>query len=436
MGIAGSALPEKLSLDELKNLCGNEFKEDLYHALKDGDGTVNKDKFLAIATNSQEREVMNLFFSFVGMKSKEMESKTFVKLCKDCKLMNKKNFTSTDCDLLFSKTKAKLSLSSKGVGYTVFRDYLLPGVAEKKGVSMEKLIEKLAQSEGPVLHATHADSVKFHDDQSTYTGAHAKGGPSFTPDGSAVRMEDHLDRKDADVRGVKEGEGQSTAAGTGPKPVGHSEEQHDAALKLQAIQRKREAKKKVTELKEIKVAAENVDHDKHFDKPKDDATERDVQTVFNKFCGSADKNGQMDSRTFLKLCKDTGLIQKKFTAGDADLAFQKAKTIASAPGAGAYSSGVVHGKRVEYSVFRSVAVPIIAEKTKQSIDDVLSTIASCAGPVLHATQAQATRFHDDQSTYTGAHSQGGPSFHKGDTGGAVEMEGLLDREEANVRGIK
>merc|ERR1711988_960898 len=30
---------------------------------------------------------------------------------------------------------------------------------------------------GPVLHATHAENVRFHDDKSTYTGTHARGGP-------------------------------------------------------------------------------------------------------------------------------------------------------------------------------------------------------------------------------------------------------------------
>ena len=111
----------------------------------------------------------------------------------------------------------------------------------------------------------------------------------------------------------------------------------------------------------------------------------------------------MDSKTFAKFCRDTKLLDKKFAAADADLIFQKTKAKASAPGAGAYSSGVVHGIKVRYDLFRTVALPSIAEKKGMSIMDLIRFLASAPGPSLNGvTQQEAVRFHDDKSTYTGA----------------------------------
>jgi hypothetical protein len=111
----------------------------------------------------------------------------------------------------------------------------------------------------------------------------------------------------------------------------------------------------------------------------------------------------MDSKTFIKFLRDCDQITKTFTSGDADLIFQKTKAKASAPGAGSYSSGVVHGKRVNYEVFRAIAIPCLAEKKGKTIESLLETLASCTGPSMNnVTTAQANKFHDDVSTYTGA----------------------------------
>lgn len=114
----------------------------------------------------------------------------------------------------------------------------------------------------------------------------------------------------------------------------------------------------------------------------------------------------MDSKTFIKLLRDSGTIDRKFTSGDADLVFQKTKAKASNPAAGAYSSGVVHGKRVNFEVFRAVAIPAIAEKKKQEVEKIVAFFAVAEGPVMHGTTtAEAVKFHDDQSTFTGTHAQ-------------------------------
>ncbi len=122
-----------------------------------------------------------------------------------------------------------------------------------------------------------------------------------------------------------------------------------------------------------------------------------------KYCEKT--NGEMDSKTFIKYLKDTNIINNKFTSGDADLVFQKTKAMASAPSAGAYSQGVVHGKRVNFSVFRAVAVPILAEKKGISVANIVTKMGLVDGPVMtNVTVAQSNKFHDDPSTFTGTHA--------------------------------
>ncbi len=120
--------------------------------------------------------------------------------------------------------------------------------------------------------------------------------------------------------------------------------------------------------------------------------EQKVKELFMKFC----PNGEMDSRTFIKFCKDCHIISKKFTAGDADLVFQKTKAAASHPAAGSYSSGVVHGKRVSYDVFRAISIPAISEKKTIDIVALLHQLGKQSGPTLNnVTAADNVRFHDD-----------------------------------------
>ena len=69
-----------------------------------------------------------------------------------------------------------------------------------QGISVEALQRGIVGSEGPQSNATQAEFVKFHDDQSTYTGVYARGGPTNV-DGSKD-LSSLCDRTAADNRGV------------------------------------------------------------------------------------------------------------------------------------------------------------------------------------------------------------------------------------------
>ena len=125
-----------------------------------------------------------------------MDGKSFAKMCKDTKLIDKK-LTATDVDLIFAKSKAKTDRR------ITFDQWLtaLDHCAEKKGVGLDAVKTIVSASKGPVLKGTKAKSNKLHDDKSLYTGVYAKGGPSTTGDGPDLSFQ--LDRSEADVRGVK-----------------------------------------------------------------------------------------------------------------------------------------------------------------------------------------------------------------------------------------
>ena len=140
-----------------------------------------------------------VFKSFTGGKS-EMSNKEFLKINKDCGLLDKK-YTSTDVDINFSKIKGK---TSKVINFTQLEDGLKLA-ATKKGLDYSTLVSQICKTGGPSYQGTKADFVKFHDDKSLYTGVYAKGGPSTvdTQSGKVSDISQICNRSGADVRGVK-----------------------------------------------------------------------------------------------------------------------------------------------------------------------------------------------------------------------------------------
>ena len=112
-----------------------------------------------------------------------------------------------------------------------------------------------------------------------------------------------------------------------------------------------------------------------------------VSPVFLRFCPS----GEMDSKTFAKFCRDTKLLDKKFTTTDADLTFQKTRAQLH-----------IVAKTINFESFRQYTLPEIAAKRRVDLAEVISRVAVCEGPTLNGvTQADAVRLHDDKDTYTG-----------------------------------
>eukprot|EP00920_Eleutheroschizon_duboscqi_P025840 GHVT01063833.1.p1 GENE.GHVT01063833.1~~GHVT01063833.1.p1 ORF type:complete len:218 (-),score=15.09 GHVT01063833.1:670-1323(-) len=210
-----------------------------------------------------------------------------------------------------------------------------------------------------------------------------------------------------------------------------------------------------------------------------------LQTAFNAFTRGGPT---MDGRTFVKLCKDCKLVDKVVTTIDIDLIFAKVKekgqrtisfsgnltltmytqfscntspatsmprsfpTIASPSQKTEHelctlSSDVtpVTPRQCEDYFLLNSSMPfvncgaaferslkLIAEKKKLPLFKIVEQVQSAKGPQFVGTTADAVRFHDDKSTYTGVYANGGPS-----TVDTAKSRGAdLTKRPANVRGVK
>ena len=142
----------------------------------------------------------------------------------------------------------------------------------------------------------------------------------------------------------------------------------------------------------------------------------DLTGVFKDYCG---KEPTMEGKSFAKLAKDCGLLDKKLTATDVDLIFAKVKAKTE--------------RRITYAQFMNGLGEFA---TKKGVDKsaVIEKVAQSKGPKLVGTKAEANKFHDDKSLYTGVYAQGGPSTVDKDK--VSDISQTLDRSAADVRGVK
>mmetsp|Transcript_16911 Transcript_16911/g.25495 ORF Transcript_16911/g.25495 Transcript_16911/m.25495 type:complete len:365 (-) Transcript_16911:105-1199(-) len=323
MGAGASTMPSKLTKDDLYKVC-----DEMYDSFKDSDGLVDKEMLIAAAFSGQEKEVYDLYCKFAP--DGKLDAQGFMRLCKAAKLLHKKTFTIADGVRAFEKSRNTSSID-KGekvqyINYNIFRNLLVPDIASKKEVHIDNLIFKLSRVEArvPMLLRKKDDDFDLGD-----LVVHVQ----------AENVDD--DDDDTSVH----------AAGT--------PQQHKAARRIQSCSRMRMASRYVNGLKEINSTA-NVIKEEDFDKPvdKESETEATLERYFKKIC----RTGEMDLSKFVKMCRDCGIIDKCFTSVDVELCFLKARIKASSKECPEYNSGVFHGKRISYKVFREILLRCIVEK--------------------------------------------------------------------------
>lgn len=307
--------------------------------------------------------VERTFKAFCGIKP-GMDGKTFAKLCKDANMVDK-SLTKTDVDLIFAKVVQK---GGRRIGLEHF-DAALELIAEKKGMRLEDVWSHVRCCGGPVLTSTKAETVRFYDDKSTYTGTHAQGGPDPGRKGRGTGL---------------------TWSATTPSSAGVPNSPRDfetimslpglpsALTSVGSIDDGRRGTGRVGSLSEKKIAQQL--------RGKDGT----VEDTFRAYCAN---KPDLDGKSFVKLCKDCEIVDDVFTQIDADLIFAKV---------------VSRGhRRITLHQFE-LALRMMAQKKGVEEDEIFRRVAESEG-VLHAgTQADYVRFFDDKSTYTGTHLYGGP----------------------------
>lgn len=125
-----------------------------------------------LAPGQAERELLlDTFYGFCWARG-DMDGRGFARLCRDCRFVDSR-FTPLDVDFMFSKS---LTRGQRRMDVETF-EAALSQIAARKGVSESAIRRAVAFCPGPLVRATHAGSVRLHDDRGGYTGTHALGGP-------------------------------------------------------------------------------------------------------------------------------------------------------------------------------------------------------------------------------------------------------------------
>lgn len=110
-------------------------------------------------------------------RGKEMNGKNFAKMCKDCLIIDGKNVTTTDVDIVFSKVKAK---SARVITFDQFNTALVELAPKRfKGKSNEEALQQLyglvagkEPANAGVTKVAKAAAVDRLTDTTKYTGSH------------------------------------------------------------------------------------------------------------------------------------------------------------------------------------------------------------------------------------------------------------------------
>ena len=151
--------------------------------------------------------------------------------------------------------------------------------------------------------------------------------------------------------------------------------------------------------------------------------------------GTRQPETQLDGKNFTKLCKDCGIIDKKFTTTDSDIIFSKASTpsLTNVPVSpcrlwpGLCPSVQVKAKaarKLTFTEFKRALEDIAVKKVSSApqswclimcpqpvvlqglnTTDIEEAIVNSGGPKSQATKADYVKFHDDKSTYTGTYAR-------------------------------
>ncbi|GMH71210.1 hypothetical protein TrLO_g8584 [Triparma laevis f. longispina] len=371
-----------------------------------------------------------------------------MKLCKDAKILDS-HLTRTNVDLIFTKVKSK---GTTKLSYDQFIQ-ALHMFAEKKRQSQTKIMLAIAAIRGPTVSGTVADPNRFHDDKSTYTGVHTKGGPTKIDNMNNISLSNLMDRsQNTDVRGVKKGTTDRRIKPTQRKLVPGDiglQAEHELAAEEQMRQMQLQADARHggdipppgppppaggrqdpydipppgppplpgnTPFGAM-LSGSSAQEASHLTTS---SLEDHLYTNFCSFCDTKGGEPKLHSAGFLKFCKDMKIVGKGFTSTDVDLIFQKSK------------SGGNYAKTISYKEFRQVAIPLTAQRRKVTEQALLERCSKVKGKVLHGTVAEANRFHDDKSTYTGVYKAGGPTHNDN----AITLEMLADRSNpGSIRGV-
>ena len=368
----------------------------------------------------QTEDLRATFIDFASYGAREeaaaMDGKALMKLARDARLLSAR-LSPTDVDLIFAKVKAK---GARRVDFDQFVS-ALSLFAQKKGASLERVVGQILDAGGPKTRATKADSVRLHDDRSTYTGVYKRGGPTNVDDvfslatlvdrscrpggatpGSAGGRRPRASIGSAGARSPAVTVGGTPAAAPASASASRRASSGAGALTPPAAGGSRVASSAggdavAQTLEDVFAsfarfgigsaggatppAAAGAGSASKSRKPAFDTLTR---TPTNAARGPATPDGAvlMDGFRFAKLCREAGLVDgKALTATAVDLIFTKVKPRGA--------------KKIGFDEFAH-ALGLLAQAKGAPAADVAAAVERCGGPAVGgATTPGAVRFYDD-----------------------------------------
>lgn len=331
-----------------------------------------------------------------------MDGRTFAKLVKDCRLDEGRGFTRNDIDLVFAKVKAR---SARTIGLPEF-EQALHMIAQRKGCEVGIVHRAIENSDGPHVTATQADNVRFHDDDGTADAsagtahsnsrarqpsphrAHTLSAPggaaavSHSPSprrsstiGNAGRDYRVVDRPDATARaGAEPHHGNLDMPASNSRAVSRqsSPARPESSSPLPSSRSRRTAKGSGRAVSPSPAAEPDADDFPSY-------LDNFVDAPFQAFCS---KDDTMENKDFAKLCREGGIISRRYTATSVDIIFSRVCARGQ--------------RRIGLQQFKRALV-MISEEKHESLDDVCIPLArlSTGSRLSNATRAADVRLYDD-----------------------------------------
>lgn len=219
-GTTFSSLPDKLDSEACAQICGDQFKPEVFDSLKGEDGLVEKEAFVryiqlrntsSLSSNSahvQERALKDIFQAY-SHPNCGLNKVHYMQLLRDLRWMNAK-FPSPQASAIFDEHVQEF----EQLNYDTFRHQVLPAVAAKKEWEVSKALSRLSRHDSAVMAAYISKKFLSHSQLDLIA--------------------------EGTVDAVEGGDIEVTDA------------QRDAAIKLQALQRKKSSSKLLKELRNVR----------------------------------------------------------------------------------------------------------------------------------------------------------------------------------------
>lgn len=134
-------MQDKMSLEFLKQFCGDKFDQVKYNALHDEHGMVSKDMLMSTVMDGIAREVYYTYISYCP--TGYMDVDEYSKMLRAAKFFSKA-FNRPSAEVLFHAARFSIDESKLAVNFYTFIKQILPKLAEQRGTTGDQLFDKLA----------------------------------------------------------------------------------------------------------------------------------------------------------------------------------------------------------------------------------------------------------------------------------------------------